>query len=123
MAPKFFHTVFTTLAFVASATAEISESGKTVVVNGIDYYAAPEVVSIIDATADMLKRASTTGVDLIPLTVFADSSSSFTTTVFRSLVESYTAADDVFNTGFLQGKPFHLVPPLGSSLTSSQQFT
>ncbi|RDL36007.1 putative Glutamyl-tRNA(Gln) amidotransferase subunit A [Venustampulla echinocandica] len=125
MAPKFLRTVFAALVLVASTTAEISESGKTVIVNGIAYYAAPEAVSIIDATPDMLKHASTTGVDLIPLTVFADSSRSFTTEVFRSLVANYTATDDVFNTGFLQAiylkhvgsSPATVKYPLGAALT------
>lgn len=100
--------VVAALTLVTAVTATISETGKTVVVNGISYYSAPDVVSIIDATADQLSHASTTGVDLIPLTVFADSSSAFTTTVFRSLVANYTASDDVYNTGFLQGT-FHIM--------------
>lgn len=99
-----FRAVVVALTLIASASATISEAGQTVVVNGISYYAAPEAVSIIDASTDMLNRASTAGADLIPLTVFSDSSSSFTTTVFRSIVSNYTASDDVFNTGFLEGK-------------------
>jgi len=95
----------TALAFAITASAAISPDGETVTLNGISYYAAPESVSIIDATADMLNSADTVGVDLIPLTVFEDSTSSFTTDVFRSIVANYTAADDVFNTGFLQGMP------------------
>ena len=91
------------LAWASIASAVVSNAGKTVVVNGINYYASPDPVSIIDATADVLSSASTTGVDLIPLTVMADSTSSFTTSVFRSFVGNYTAADDVFNIGFLQG--------------------
>lgn len=90
--------------FAVTAHAQSVDAGKTVVVGGISYYAAPEVVSIIDATQDQLKRALTTGQDLIPLTVFADSSSSFTPDVFRSIVGNYSKTDDVFNTGFLQCK-------------------
>lgn len=82
----------------------VSETGQTFVVNGINYYAAPAPLTIISATPDMLSSASSSDVDLIPLTVMADSSSSFTTAVFRSIVGNYTAADDVFNIGFLQGK-------------------
>jgi hypothetical protein len=103
MAVKFVRAAGVLLAWVSAASAVVSDAGQTVVVNGINYYASPDPVSIIDATADMLSSASTTGVDLIPLTVMADSTSSFTTSVFRSLVGNYTAADDVFNIGFLQG--------------------
>jgi hypothetical protein len=90
------------LALGAVVNATISSSGQTFVVNGISYYAAPEAVTIISATADMLMSASRrTDTDLIPLTVMVDSSGQFTTDVFRSLVSNYTASDDVFNAGFL----------------------
>lgn len=103
MAMRFFRTTGAALALASIAIAVVSDTGQTVVVNGINYFALPDPVSIIDATADMLSSASTTGADLIPLTVMADPSSSFTTSVFRSLVGNYTASDDVFNIGFLQG--------------------
>lgn len=92
------------MALASIASAGVSNAGQTVVVNGINYYAFSNPVSVIDATTDILRSALlTTGVELIPLTVMADSSSSFTTSVFRSLVGYYTAADNVFNIGFLQG--------------------
>ncbi len=90
------------LALGAVVNATISSSGQTFVVNGISYYAASEAVTIISATIDMLTSASRgTDTDLIPLAVMVDSSSQFTTDVFRSLVSNYTASDDVFNAGFL----------------------
>ena len=79
------------------------------IVNGIAYYAAPEVVSIIDATPALLSHGSN-GQDLIPLTVFGDSSSLFTVDAFRSLVANYTKDDDVFNLGFLQGNQLVITP-------------
>jgi hypothetical protein len=93
-----------TWAFVTTAQGQSVDAGKTVIVGGIAYYAAPEVVSIIDATQDQLRRALTTGQDLIPLTVISDSSSSFTVDVFRQTVGNYSKVDDVFNNGFLQCK-------------------
>jgi hypothetical protein len=90
------------LTFACTASVTVSAAGETIAVNEISYYAAPEPVSIISATADMLSSASTTDVDLIPLMVMADSTSQFTTDIFRSIVSNYTASDDVFNTGFLQ---------------------
>lgn len=104
MAFKSLRAAFAALSLATYAAALVSPAGHTVVVNGITYYAAPEAVSIISATADQLKTAATTGVDLIPLTVMEDKTSSFTTAVFRSLAGNYTASDDVFNIGFLQGK-------------------
>lgn len=98
------HAGIAALALSVTAQAQASDGGKTVIVNGIAYYAAPEVVSIIDATPALLSHGVTTGQDLIPLTVFGDSSSSFTVDAFKSLVGNYTKNDDVFNLGFLQGK-------------------
>jgi len=99
------------LALAAVASATVSSAGQTLVVDGISYYAAPEAVTIISATADMLTSASRgTDTDLVPLTVMVDSSRQFTTDVFRSIVSNYTALDDVFNTGFLQGTFFESSP-------------
>ncbi|KAF8847583.1 putative Glutamyl-tRNA amidotransferase subunit A [Acephala macrosclerotiorum] len=116
---------FCALVLATTAAATISSSGQTLVVNGISYYAAPNPVSIISATTDMLYSASTTGVDLIPLTIIEDTTSSFTTSVFRSIVGNYTASDDVFNTGFLQAiylkhsgsSAATVTYPLGAALT------
>ena len=64
------------LVLCGIANATVSSAGQTLVVNGISYYAAPEAVSIISATADMLTAASRgTDTDLVPLTVMADLSS------------------------------------------------
>jgi hypothetical protein len=82
------------LALAAVACAKVVQTGQTVQVNDIDYFAAPTSVNIIDLTAQ----------DVVPLTVLGDSSNSFTREVLISLVNNYTAMDDVFNTGFLQSK-------------------
>jgi hypothetical protein len=92
------------LALPLTIEGSPSESGQTVVVNGIDYYVPPDAVTVISASSKMLASSATSGLDLIPLTVLVDTSDSFTTSVFESLVNNYTSSDDVFNTGFLQGK-------------------
>ena len=94
------------LALAAVTSATIAQTGQTVQVNGIDYFAAPTSVNIIDLTPDDISSALRgEDIDLVPLTVLGDSSNSFTSDVFISLVNNYTATDDVFNTGFLQSKP------------------
>ena len=93
------------LALAAVTSATIAQTGQTVQVNGIDYYVAPSSVNIIDLTADDISSALRgEDIDLVPLTVLGDSSKSFTSAEFISLVNNYTATDDVFNTGFLQSK-------------------
>lgn len=94
--------IFCLAAFIAAVSATISPAGQTVVVNGISYYAASDVVSSIAATSDVSSSVSSSG-GLIPLTVIEDTSASFTSSVFASIVSNYTATDDVFNIGFLQG--------------------
>lgn len=92
------------LSYVRITEAAVSGGGQTVFVNGISYYASPDPVTLISATADMLSSAKTTGVDLIPITIMEDRSSLFNTDVFGSIVNNYTISDDVFNSGFLQGE-------------------
>jgi hypothetical protein len=105
MASKFVRRVGAiVLALTLAVEGSISSAGETVVVNGISYFADPDSVSIIAATPEMLSSASPKDGDLVPLTVMDDPSSSFTTSAFRSIVGNYSAADDVFNPGFLQGK-------------------
>jgi hypothetical protein len=93
------------LALVAVASASIAQTGQTIQVNGINYFAGPKSVNIIDLTAHG-KSSALKGekIDLVPLTVLGDSTNSFTSDVFTSLVNNYTATDDVFNTGFLRSK-------------------
>jgi hypothetical protein len=93
------------LALAAVACAKVVQTGQTVQVNDIDYFAAPTSVNIIDLTAqDVSFAIRGQNMDLVPLTVLGDSSNSFTREVLISLVNNYTAMDDVFNTGFLQSK-------------------
>jgi hypothetical protein len=105
MLPRNCRRVRIVLALAAVASAAITQTGQTVQVNGIDYFASPTSVNIIDLTADDRSSALRgESMDLVPLTVIGDSSSSFTSDVFTSLVNNYTATDDVFNTGFLRSK-------------------
>lgn len=73
-------------AFVFTASAVVSGAGQIKVVNGISYYVSSDPVSIIDATADVLSSASSNGVDLIPMTVIGDPTSSFTASFLKTLV-------------------------------------
>ena len=103
--PSLVRSLSTLLVAAASVFATISQTGQTVKVDGIDYYVAPNYVTTITLTVDQKSAASRgNSLDLVPLTVLGDNTNLFTTTVFRSLVSNYTAADDVFSTGFLQGK-------------------
>ena len=94
----------TLLAGAISTRASILPTGQTLTVNGISYFAAPSVVSIISLKDDQKSAISRGGQELIPLTVLGDITNSFTASVFRSLVSNYTSTDDVFNSGFLESR-------------------
>jgi hypothetical protein len=105
--------VLVTVAQVVDAA--FAELGKTVSVDGIFYYAAPNPISTILLTAQQLVLApKCTGDDsLIPFTVMEDKSPLFNATVFDSIVKNYTAVDDVFNKEFLQSKS---APPTNDTM-------
>lgn len=83
------------LMSLANAAISISKTGTTVNVNGISYYIGVDTVTTIQS------KPSTA--DLVPLTVMKSLKSDFTAATFKSLVANYTASDDVFNPGFLEG--------------------
>ncbi|KAH8593761.1 putative Glutamyl-tRNA amidotransferase subunit A [Bisporella sp. PMI_857] len=117
---------FSVLLAVVGSVKAVYQTGQTINVQGIEYYVAPNSVSIIDLTADQ-KSAASRGqdFDLVPLTVLADPTNLFTTSVFGSLVANYTTLDDVFNLGFLQvvylthsgSGSANVQYPLGAALT------
>jgi hypothetical protein len=101
------------VSLVGMANAAITRTGSTANVNGISYYIGTEAVATIESKS--------TGSEFVPLTVMKNSNGTFTTSSFRSLVASYSASDDVFNTGFLQGTSVLL--PLSRSITNLNSHT
>lgn len=97
----------TALVYAALINASSVKTGSTVNVDGIFYYVPTNAVSIIQASGDKLKAATTSGEDLIPLTVIPNTASAFDGPMLQAVVANYTAKDDVFNSGFLQGESKH----------------
>ena len=89
------------LASLCAVTAEglsLSSAGLTVVLNDISYYVSPYAVgNVIVNSSALAGSASVNG--FYPITVLADSVSS---SELGSLVQNFTAADDVFQEAFLQ---------------------
>lgn len=95
-------------SLLAGVLLSVLTQGKIIIVNGLSYYASIDAVTTIsNATAQLESSSSTQDADLVPLTVIDCATGSFTTAALQSIVQNYTASDDVFNTGFLQG-PFSL---------------
>ena len=85
-------------------TAGSYKAGSTVVVNDVYYYVPSAPVSRLGVASNQVKAATTPGEDLIPLTVMRTNFSNFDATMLQGEVDKYSATDDVFNPGFLQGK-------------------
>jgi hypothetical protein len=104
MVSKFSFLTGIAVAFAAIVNARSFKTGSTVNLDGTSYYVPASAVATLKISSQKLKAASTSGEDLIPLTVFKDTVSSFSASVLATAVASYTANDDVFSPGFLQGK-------------------
>lgn len=77
-----------------------SETGQTITVNGINYYAPAKPVSSLTGFSKIEIGSND---DLLPLTVITaqPEASTFSTEFFEQTVKNFTDQDDVFNTGFL----------------------
>lgn len=95
-----FYSSFTILlAGLASlADAALTNTGRTVNLNNISYYVPPAVVGVIPTNAAFGRSG------LVPLTIVNSSTLVYTTDQLNAAIPVYTAADDVFQTGFLQGE-------------------
>ena len=96
------------LSFNAPVSAQsFASTGLTVVLNNVPYYIPPYPAGRVSANAsDLSTLPSVNG--FYPITVLADPISA---NDFPALIENFSAVDDVFQSGFLQG-----IPPLLSLL-------
>jgi hypothetical protein len=88
---------------ICSTTAISTKAGSTVNIDGSYYYVPSTTVSSLRVSWDQLKIATTSGDDLIPITVMTGDFSTFDASALESIINSYSQEDDVFSTGFLQG--------------------
>lgn len=102
---SFVQLIFVVLAAINFANGAFSHFGNIIVVNGISYYAASDPVATLVATKEQLRAACGNGAfqGLVPITVVETHSGAFTVDVMKGIVQNFSASDDVFNTGFLQG--------------------
>lgn len=110
--------VFVALLGISDAIS--TPGGQTILVNGISYYVPTELVASIAASGEALSPAAgADGGDIVPITVLDDSSTAFTTSALKSMVGNFSATDDVFNIGFLQGMVISFTPGRQRSHLSS----
>lgn len=89
---------------IASATATVLDKGKLVSLHGINYWVGGVSVSRLPSSAQV--NWNWTVSDIVPLTVIRTNASTFTSGSLKETVATFTASDDVFGLGFLEGMLF-----------------
>jgi hypothetical protein len=91
--------LFWNFSVIGSVDAvSLSSSGSSVVLNDIPYFIPPYASGKVPLDIDSLKECVSVG-GLYPVTLITTSE---TNGNFSTLVESFAAKDDVFQSGFLQ---------------------
>ena len=88
--------------FSSTLAVSFVSTGSTVVLNGIPYYVPAKPVTTFSLRPEQLKSAAAVA-DLMPLTAIETSRLTFTQKDLDETVANFTAKDDVFQPGFLQG--------------------
>ncbi|KAL0261683.1 hypothetical protein SLS55_003113 [Diplodia seriata] len=89
-------------AFAPLSNAALSSTGFTVSLDDVPYYIAPDAVATINITKPFRSSAKSAGF-FTPITVMSTDDAGFSGDIFNSVVSNWTEADDVFQSGFLQG--------------------
>ena len=92
--------------FTSASAVSFVSTGSTVILNGIPYYVPANPVTTLPVQHDQFGSAASVA-GLVPLTVLETSVLTFTQKDFDATIASYTAIDDVFQPGFLQGISLH----------------
>ena len=88
--------------FTSVSAVSFVSTGSTVVLDGIPYYVPASPVTTLRVRHDQFGSAASVA-GLVPLTVLETSVSTFTQKDLDATIANYTAIDDVFQLGFLQG--------------------
>ena len=96
---------FLALATLTSLTHAFKflSTGATVELNGIPYYVPPASIGKLGIDQSLSNAAVSIG-GLLPLTVIKTNGTSYQSSDLHNTVNSFLANDDVFQTGFLDGK-------------------
>lgn len=97
---KMFASVFLLYGFITTA-AGLLDNGKLATLNGINYYVGGVAVSKLSTSAPF--NWHWTDADLVPLTVIRSNATTFTSDDLEENIAKFTASDDVFGPGFLEG--------------------
>ncbi|OQE34681.1 hypothetical protein PENCOP_c016G07770 [Penicillium coprophilum] len=88
--------LFFLAASTISATSSV-DNGKLFTVNDINYYSGDAVSKIVLSDSDLTRLDK-----IVPLTVIRTDEALLTTDIVKETISNYSAADDVFQAGFLE---------------------
>lgn len=86
---------------LASAMATVLDRGKLISLNGINYWVGGVAVSRLTSSA--IVNWNCTSSDIVPMTIIRTNVTTFTSASLEDTVATFTASDDVFGLGFLEG--------------------
>lgn len=86
--------------FVSTTTA-ILDKGKLVTLDGIGYWVGSTAVSGLSSSRTL--NWNWTASDIVPLTIIQTNATDFTSSDLDETIAKFTASDDVFSPGFLEG--------------------
>lgn len=102
--------------FLDCTNARFASTGVTVNLNDVAYYVPPVVVGTVPVSSALVKAVAAEGPGgggLVPLTVVTTEKLVFGSSELETQITGFTAADDVFQDGFLESKsPHHPTSPI-----------
>lgn len=90
------------LCGLISLTTAFVDNRKLASIDGINYWVGSTAVSRIPSAASL--NWTWTESDIVPLTVVRTNATNFTSGDLEEIIARFTASDDVFTPGFLEGK-------------------
>jgi hypothetical protein len=95
--------VYTSLLLLFLAVSTISatstiDNGKLFTVNSINYYSGDVVSRIVTSYFDSPRFDA-----IVPMTIIRTEEALLTEEIIKETISNYSATDDVFQTGFLEG--------------------
>ena len=87
----------------AWAAVSFSSTGMTVVLNDVPYYIPPTAVTTLSLASSQLHSATSVA-GLVPVTLVTTPSLNFSQSDLEATLSTFASTDDVWSTGFLQGK-------------------
>lgn len=102
------HAFVLSILFLRLATASLTSTGQTLLLDDIPYYVPAAPFTTVSSLASLKPLGSAGG--LIPVTVLGVSATNPSLTTLAGIIDGF-GSDDVWNGGFLEGKCTNVLFP------------